>query len=149
LWRKLLRDPPLPQDACVLLHLGLRSIGPHSIIKGVSQTNVDINIWKPPLHGFLKVNIDGPSKGNTGLADFGGVIRDEKCQIKEIFHCHLGKATNNMVELITLEQCLEILVDSNSHNVIIEADLELIIRVVKKICNGTSLDKVSKDWRLL
>lgn len=54
-----------------------------------------------------------------------------------------------MVELITLEQCLEILVDSNSHNVIIEEDLELIIGVVKKICNGTSLYKVSKDWRLL
>jgi len=43
----------------------------------VSQTNVDINIWKPPPHGFLKVNIDGASKGNPGLAGFGGVIRDE------------------------------------------------------------------------
>jgi len=88
LLRRLSKDPPLPQDACILLHLGLRSIGPSSIIKGFSQKNVDINIWKPPLHVFLKVNIDGPSKGNTGLADFGGVIRDEHGQIKEIFHGH-------------------------------------------------------------
>lgn len=39
--------------------------------------------------------------------------------------------------------------DSNSHNVIIEAVLELIIRATKKICNGTSPDKVSKHWKLL
>jgi len=26
-----------------------------------------------------------------------------------IFHCHLGKATNNMAELMALEQCLELL----------------------------------------
>ena len=49
---------------------------------------------------------------------------------------------------MALKQCLEILVDSNSHNVIIEADSELIIRAAKKICNGTSPDKVLKHWRL-
>ena len=91
------------------------------------QTNADINIWKSPPHGFLKVNIDEASKGNLGLAAFGGVIRDEHDKIKEIFHCHLGKETNNIAELMALEQFLEILVDSNSHNVIIEADSELII----------------------
>jgi len=58
--------------------LGLQSIGPQGIIKGVSQINEDINIWKPPPHGFLKVNIDRAFKGNLGLAGFGGVIRDEQ-----------------------------------------------------------------------
>ena len=66
---------------------------------------------EPSPHGFLKVNIDGAFKGNPGLAGFGGVIRDEQGQIKEIFHGHLGKATNNMVELMALEKCLAILVD--------------------------------------
>ena len=107
-----------------------------------------MDIWKPPPHGFLKVNRDGASKGNPGLAGFGGVIRDEQGQIKKIFDGHLGKETNNMAELMALEQCLEILVDLDSHNVIIEADLELLIRATKKICNGTSPDKVSKHWRL-
>lgn len=113
-----------------------------------APNNADINIWKPPPHGFLKVNIDGASKGNTGLVGFGGVIRDEQGKIKEIFHGHLGTATNNMVELMALEQCLEILVDSNLDNVIIEVDSELIIRAAKKICNGTSPNKVSKHWKL-
>ena len=88
----------------------------------MSQINAYLTIWKPPPHGFLKVNIDGASKGNLGLAGNGGVIRDEHGRIKEIFHGHLGKATNNMVELMALEQCLEIFVDSSSHNVIIEVD---------------------------
>ena len=107
-----------------------------------------MDIWKPPPHGFLKVNIDGASKGNPGLAGFGGVTRDEQGRIKEIFYSHLGKATNNMAELMALEQCLEILVDLNSQNVIIEADSELIIKAAKKMCNGTTSEKVSKHWRL-
>lgn len=107
-----------------------------------------MDIWKPPPHGFLKVNIDVASKGNLGLAGFGGVIRDENGCIKEIFHSHLGKATNNMAELMALDQCLEILVDLNSPNFIIEVDSELIIKVGKKMCNGTTSKKVSKHWRL-
>jgi len=54
----------------------------------------------------LKYNIDGTSKGNPGMAGFGGVLQDETGNILFLFHCHLGKATNNMVELMALEQCL-------------------------------------------
>lgn len=82
------------------------------------------------------------------MAGFGGVIRDEQGHIKDIFHSHLGTATNNMAELMALEQCLEILIKSNLHNAIIESDSELVINVAKKICNGTTLGKVSKHWRL-
>ena len=54
-----------------------------------------------------------------------------------------------MAELLALDQCLEILAEANLQNVIIEADLDLIIRAAKKIHNGTSPDKVSKHWKLL
>lgn len=90
----------------------------------------------------MKCNIDGASKGNPGIAVYGGVIRDEDGYTKTIFHSHLGKATNNMAELMALEKCLEILRDSSRHNIMIEVDSEYIIRSVKKICNGS-------DWRLL
>ena len=125
----------------ILLQLGLHSLVPQGINKGVSQINADKDFWQPPPHGFLKINIDGASKGNPGMAGFGGVIRDEKGCIKDIFHSHLGKATNNMAELMALEQCLEILMESNLHNAIIEADSELIINAAKKICNGTAPEK--------
>ena len=67
------------------------------------------NYWHLPPQGFLKCNIDGASKGNSSIDGFGGVLRDENGSILFIFHCHLGRATNNMVELMALKQCLEIL----------------------------------------
>ena len=83
------------------------------------------------------------------MAGYGRVLRDEKGCIETIFHSNLGKATNNMAELMALEQCLEILRESNLHNIIIEANSELIINSVKKISYGSAPDKVSRHWQLL
>ena len=80
---------------------------------------------------------------------FDGVIGDEEGRRKEIFHIHLWTSTNNMVEIMALEQCLEIVMESNLHNAIIEADSKLAINLAKKMCNGTTPGKVSKHWRLL
>lgn len=113
---KILEDPPSPQDASILLQLGLHSLVPQGTNKDVSKITASKDIWQPPPHGFLKINIEGASKGNPGMAGFGGVIRGEQGRIKDIFHNHLGTTTNNMAELMALEQCLEILVESNLHN---------------------------------
>lgn len=78
------------------------------------------------------------------MVGYGGVIIDEKGCIQIIFHSHLGNSTNNMVELMALEKCLERLIESNLHNAIVEADSELIINSIKKICNGTTPKKLSK-----
>jgi len=136
--------PPLPHEERILILLGFQSINPLGIMKIVSLISTCATIWKPPHYGFLKVNIDGEAKGNPGLAGFGGAIRDDQGKIQTIFHGHLGKATNNMVEIMALGKWLEILVNSCSHNVIIEADSKLIIRVAKKISNRTTPDKVLK-----
>jgi len=55
----------------------------------------------------LKYNIDGASKDNPGIAGCGGVLRDENNSLLFIFHCHLGRATNNMPKLMALEKYLE------------------------------------------
>lgn len=73
----------------------------------IMETKKDF--WHPPPKGFLKYNIDGTSKGSLGTASFGGVLRDEEGSIIFIFHCHLGRATNNMAELMAMEQCLDFL----------------------------------------
>lgn len=103
-----------------------------------------LDYWHPPPQGFLKFNIDGASKGNPGLAGYGGVLRDNSGCILLIFHCHFKKATNNMVELMALEQCLDFLKQDNLRNIIIEADSELIINSAKRICCGTESEKVSR-----
>lgn len=65
--------------------------------------------WQPPLKGFVKYNIDGASKGNLGNVGYGGSLRDDERNIIFIFHYNLGRATNNMAELMALEQGLEFL----------------------------------------
>jgi len=70
--------------------------------------------WQPPPKGFLKYNIDGASKGNPGNAGYGGVLRDDEGNIIFIFHYHLGRSTNNMAEVMALEQGLESL--SQNHH---------------------------------
>jgi len=97
----------------------------------------------------LKYKIDGASKGNLGTVGFGGVLKDEEGGIIFIFHFHLGTATNNMVELMALEQCLVFLKQDHGSNVIIEADSEITIKSVKRISCGTRPKKVSKHWRLI
>lgn len=54
-----------------------------------------------------------------------------------------------MAKLMALEQCLDFLKQDNLQNIIIEADSELIINSVKRICCGTEPKKVSSHWRLI
>jgi len=57
--------------------LDIHSLVPQGTVKSVSKTTAGKDIWQSPPHGFLKINIDGASKGNPGMVGFGGVIRDE------------------------------------------------------------------------
>ena len=41
-----------------------------------NDTTVDHIGWKYPVDEWIKLNVDGCSKGNQGLAGAGGVIRD-------------------------------------------------------------------------
>jgi len=132
----------------ILQLLDLQGLIPQGLGKKSSMNEAIEEFWHPPPEGFLKYNIDGASKGNPGEAGFGGVLRDETGRIITLFHGCLGKATNNMVELMALEQCLEFLIQNNCQNVIIEADSELVINAARRISNGTRSEKVIKHWRL-
>lgn len=72
-----------------------------------------------------------------GTAGYGGVLRDEEGKIICTIHCSLGKSTNNMAELIALEQCLDLLKLNHSSNVLIKEDSEIYINAVNKIGYGT------------
>lgn len=135
-------NPPLPQEIKILINLDLQAINPQGVKKDLRTLNTWERSWQPPPQGFFKVNINGSSKGNPGEVGFGGAIRDLEGHIKYIFHGHLEKGNNNIVELLALDQCMEIPGEANLQNVIIEANSELVVKVSKKIQNGASLDKV-------
>eukprot|EP00253_Pinus_taeda_P034699 PITA_34699 len=116
---------------------------PQCLIKKVSTIDTELDFWHLPPKGFLKFKVDGASKGNSGTASYGGVLRDDKGNILFIFDDHLGKATNNMAEIMAMEQCLEFLVQENRQNMIIEAHSELVINSIKRISWGTTPEKTS------
>lgn len=143
------KNPPSKVERQILLQLGMLELIPQGLDRKVMKMNTKQDYWHPPPQGFLKFNIDGASKGNPSVAGFGGVLRDDYGCILSIFHCHLGRATNNLAELMALEHCLEFLKQNNLQNIIVEVDFELIINSVKRISYGTEPEKVSKQWRLL
>lgn len=103
------KNPPSIADLRILNELGLQGLIPQGLDRKVISLDYERDFWHPPLKGFLKFNIDGASKGNPGTTGYGGVLRDENGSVIFIFHCHLGKATNNMAELMAMEQCLDFL----------------------------------------
>lgn len=131
-----------------LLRLGMQGLIPQGMVRKVMNPTNKPDYRYPPPQGFLKFNSDRASKGNLGLAGFG-VLREDNGCILFIFHCHMGRATNNMDELMALEQCIDFLKKDNLQNIIIEADFELILNSVKIICCETEPRKVSSHWRLI
>ena len=145
----ILETPPSKMELRTLRILGLHNIIPQGLGKNKTTKNTKKDCWQPPPNNYLKFNIDGASKGNPGSAGFGGVLRNEDRRIILIFHNHLGKSTNNMAELMAMEQCLEILTENRSSNVIIEVDSEITINSIKRINCGSKTEKVSNHWRLI
>lgn len=73
-------------------------------------------------------------------------MRDEEGNIQVIFYSYLGKATNNMTELMVMELCLETLLRHNIQNFFIEDDSELVINSVKRINIGVTPKRISGHW---
>ena len=51
--------------------------------------------WSPPQPGFIKLNYDGASKGNTGQAGAGGIFCNSQVTVCRFYAIDLGHATNN------------------------------------------------------
>lgn len=56
----------------------------------------------PPINNLLKLNIDGASKGNHGLAGCGDGIKDSNCNLIFVFSKFLNYESNNFVDVSAL-----------------------------------------------
>ena len=59
----------------------------HSVIGARVERQI---AWSRPMSGWCKLNTDGVSKGNPGLAAAGGVMRDEYGGWKGGFDIYIG-----------------------------------------------------------
>ena len=61
----------------------------------------------PPPIGFLKINIDGSSRGNPGSAGIGGIGRDSFGSVVFIFLANKGVQTINRMEGLAILYALK------------------------------------------
>eukprot|EP00253_Pinus_taeda_P013273 PITA_13273 len=66
------------------------------------SSNIKKGKWNaPPKHSY-KLNFDGASKGNPGIAGFGGILRNHEGTPMQIYFGNIGWDTNNSAELEVL-----------------------------------------------
>jgi hypothetical protein len=83
--------------------------------------------WVPPDLGWVKLNTDNSSLGNSGQAGGGGVIRDHASNWIRGFTRRIGVATSLAAELWALRDGLSLIVDMGFLNVIIEIDTLMVV----------------------
>ena len=83
-------------------------------------------VWKPHVHGYLKLNIDGSWKANDKASGGGGVIRRTDGSWFMGFSIKFGAVNPAAVELITIREGLSIAKDHNISRLEVETDAQAL-----------------------
>ena len=94
--------------------------------------------WTPPSLGWAKLNTDGSSRGNPGIAGGGGVIRDSFGVWVGGFSRAIGHTTSVQAELRALKDGLNIAIDLE----ISYLDIEMDSLVAVNLVNSTAITNV-------
>lgn len=60
----------------------------------------------PPPSGTLKFNVDGASRGKSGPAGIGGVLRDHSGSTRVVFSESVGIMESNEAALLSIRRTL-------------------------------------------
>lgn len=90
-----------------------------------------------PPYCVLKINIDGSSKGNLGLASTGGIGRDSLGSVIFLFLIYEGIQTINLVEGLAILAALERAHAFGWQRVVCESDSQVLINflIEQKVAN--------------
>ncbi|GMP33309.1 hypothetical protein CsSME_00006691 [Camellia sinensis var. sinensis] len=83
--------------------------------------------WCPPCARQLKLNMDGCSKGNPGLAGCSGLLRDARGAWIFGYHGKLESVTNKEAGLWGIYRGLTIILEKSMHDVLIETDAATVV----------------------
>ena len=87
--------------------------------------------WKPPPFGFFKLNTDGSTRGNPGLASAGDLIRDHNGMWIDSFCKNIGFTYSMAAELWGLRNGLSLAKNLNIKKLLIETDAQTVTNVLK------------------
>ena len=113
--------------------------------------------WKPPHHGWVKLNTDGCSKGMCSRAGGGGVIRDSQGRWISGFMIHIGACNAIGAELWAVLQGLQLAWSQHFLQVIVEVDSAVVVGRLNQssICEGihanlvfACLDYLKREWSI-
>ncbi|KAL0296081.1 UNVERIFIED_CONTAM: putative ribonuclease H protein [Sesamum radiatum] len=89
------------------------------------------NIWKPEhLRGWVKLNTDGASKGNPGVAGAGGIVRDYEGKVILAFSEPIGFTNNMVVVMHVVLRGLGIYLEKGLSKVWLELDALHVIHLI-------------------
>ncbi|KAG7534372.1 Endonuclease/exonuclease/phosphatase superfamily [Arabidopsis thaliana x Arabidopsis arenosa] len=111
--------------------------------------------WLPPSDGWVKLNTDGASHGNPGLATAGGVLRDGDGRWIQGFAFNIGFCSATLAELWGVYYGLYLAWERRIPRLQLEVDSEVVVGFLKtgisdthplsflvRLCYGFLL----KDW---
>ena len=106
--------------------------------------------WEKPQVGWRKLNTDGASKGNPGLAGCGGVVRDENGRWIAGFSRRIGVTSSFEAELWGLREGLIFCSNLNIHSILVELDAKAVVDVVlNPNYHNRAVSPILEDCRLL
>ncbi|KAL3522821.1 hypothetical protein ACH5RR_015655, partial [Cinchona calisaya] len=104
-------------------------------------TKITLVSWSAPPINYFKLNIDGVSRGNPGLAAGGGAIKDLNGKlIVALSSFYDGIHSNLFVELMALLERIQLCQMLELQKVVIEIDSMMALNMITK--------KVKSPWQL-
>ena len=115
------------------------------------QPQIERNIrWERPNRGWHKLNTDGSSLGNPGMASGGGILHSESGTWIKAFTRKIGITTSFVAELWALRDGLNMCLNMQISALEIDLDAKVVVDLM---CNAETLKNdnaaIVADCRLL
>src|SRR4051812_44630471 len=89
-------------------------------------------IWHPPEPGWHKLNTDGASKNNPGLAGAGGIIRDSHSNFVKAYSSFLSIQTSLFAEVKAVHEGIILALSLGISKLYIELDSKVVVDILIK-----------------
>ncbi|KAG6658115.1 hypothetical protein CIPAW_04G137600 [Carya illinoinensis] len=97
----------------------------------VREKSMKAIAWSKPNVGQYKLNVDGNSLRNPGLAGGGGVIRDHDGRVLAGFSIHYGQVSNTVAEGRALLDGLKLAQQLGIRDILVESDSDVIVKWIQ------------------
>ncbi|XP_021824838.1 uncharacterized protein LOC110765903 [Prunus avium] len=112
----------------------------HTVHDGTSSPQAPSQVWRPPLAGFYKINVDGALKIGDSIRGVGVVVRNERGEfmgacVKSIQASYGARQTKLMAAI----EGMRFSIDMGLNYVILEMDAQVCIKGILSTeeCSGT------------